>query len=68
MKTPLTLTQAVALALFLCSAAYSVGRVHADLDTHEAAEGHPALVKRVQTMAVTQAKVSAVLELLQKRK
>ncbi len=68
MKTSLTLTQAVALALFLCSAAYSVGRVHADLDTHEAAEGHPALVEKVQSLAVTQAKVVAVLERLEKRR
>ena len=68
MKTPLTLTQAVALALFLCSAAYSVGRAHADLNTHEAAEGHPALVKRVRGVELTQAKVAAVLELLEKRK
>lgn len=68
MKTPVTLTQAVVVAVFLCGAAYSVGRVHADLDTHASAEGHPELVKRVRGVELTQAKVAAVLELLEKRK
>ncbi len=66
--TPLKLTQAVAVALFLCGASYSVGRVHADLDTHASTEGHPALVEKVQSLAVTQAKVVAVLERLEKRR
>lgn len=66
MKIPVTLTQAFAVAFFLCTAAYSVGRVHASLETHEGLEGHPALSERVHQNEVTMAKVAAVLELLRK--
>lgn len=68
MKMPITSVQAIAVALFLCGASYSVGRVHADLDAHRATEGHPGLVTRVRTVELTQAKVAAVLALLEKRR
>lgn len=63
----LTLLQMVLSLLFVGGAGYSVGMVHAQQQAHESQEGHPGLVKRVSQVELTQAKVAAVLERLERR-
>ncbi len=64
----LTILQTLILCTVLAGGGYSVGRVHAQLDSHEALEGHGPLEKRVRLNEQTMAKIAAVLALLQQRK
>lgn len=68
MKVTFThLSIAVAIAIFMSGAGYSVGRVHAKVDEHEKSDGHPATTKKVQEHEVLLARITVVLEHLEKR-
>ena len=63
----MTIGRAVTVFLFVCGAAYSVGRVHATVDAHEKLDGHAVTANKVQDHAVLLAKLTVVVELLEKR-
>ncbi len=58
----------IAIGTVLLGASFGGGILHQKIDDHTEVGTHPKLAERVQSNEVTLARVSAVLELLEKRK
>jgi hypothetical protein len=63
----MTLLQLTSVLIFVGAIGYGIGTVHAQLAAHKATAGHPVVVKKVEKIELTLARVVTVLERLERR-